>query len=325
MSSSPPSAPDAEAGAGDFARGDGGSVLSAPVVAAIEDLEFAARLVVEGLRAGHHRSPFHGFSSEFQQHRPYRAGDDLRYLDWKLLARTDRPYSRQFRETTSLKALLLMDASASMGFPPEGISKLRYASILAASLAWLLVTGGDSVGLVAGAGEGTLHLPPRGGRPHLRQVVAALDGLPAAGAWDAPGAVDRAGALLGRRGVLVVLSDLYDREEETRAALRRALQRGHEVVLLQVLSREELDFPFRSEMELEDAETGERRVVDGGRMGGVYRERVAAFLERTREEAFRHGMDHLLAVTDEPPGEVLRRWLVLRERGPGATVGGGPR
>src|ERR1051326_6009090 len=110
------------------------SSLSASVIASIDDLELTARKVVEGLRAGGHRSPFHGFSADFQQHRPYRVGDDLKYLDWKILARTDRLYSKQFRETTSMSVMLVLDASASMNFPLTGVTKFRYAQIVAASL-----------------------------------------------------------------------------------------------------------------------------------------------------------------------------------------------
>src|SRR5688572_33450694 len=123
--------------------------LSASVVAAIDDLEFAARLVVEGLRAGGHRSPLHGFSAEFQQHRPYRAGDDLKYLDWKILARTDRLYSKQFRETTSMAVMIVLDTSASMAFPESGVSKFRYATIVAAALAYLIASQGDAVRLMS--------------------------------------------------------------------------------------------------------------------------------------------------------------------------------
>src|SRR5690606_5346448 len=144
------------------------SSLSPSVIAAIDDLELAAKLVVEGLRAGGHRSPFHGYSAEFQQHRPYRAGDDLKYVDWKLHARTDRFYTRQFRETTSMPVLLVLDTSASLAFPPQGVTKFRYATVIAASLAYLIVHQGDSVGLLAFTDEATTYLPARGGRPHLR-------------------------------------------------------------------------------------------------------------------------------------------------------------
>src|SRR6187402_2665217 len=114
------------------------SSLSPAVIAAAHDLELAARLVVEGQRAGGHRSPFHGYSAEFQQHRPYRTGDDLKYLDWKLLARTDRLYSKQFRETTSMSVMLVLDGSASMAFPETGTSKWRYAAVVSAALAHLV-------------------------------------------------------------------------------------------------------------------------------------------------------------------------------------------
>ncbi len=147
------------------------SALSPAVVAAIHDLELAARLVVEGMRAGGHRSPFHGFSAEFQQHRPYRAGDDLKHLDWKILARTDRLYSKQFRETTSMSVMIVLDTSASMAFPEQGPGKFRYAAIVAAALAWLISSQGDAVGLMTMDQGGFVYLPARGGRPHLRSLI----------------------------------------------------------------------------------------------------------------------------------------------------------
>src|SRR6188508_413865 len=146
------------------------SALSASVIAAIDDLELAARLVVEGLRSGPHRSPFHGFTAEFSQHRPYRPGDDLKYLDWKILARTDRLYSKQFRETTSMSVMIVLDATASMAFPEGDVSKFRYASVVAASLAYLIAAQGDAVGLMTttmspgAASEKLVYLPARGGR-----------------------------------------------------------------------------------------------------------------------------------------------------------------
>src|SRR5436305_10337031 len=144
------------------------SSLSPAVVAAIDDLELAARIVVEGLRTGGHRSPFHGYSTEFRQHRPYRSGDDLKYLDWKLFARSDRLYTRQFRETTNMSVLLALDTSASMDFPAGGVSKFRYAQIIAAALAYLVSEQGHGVGLMTMQGGRVTYVPARGGRVHLR-------------------------------------------------------------------------------------------------------------------------------------------------------------
>jgi len=212
------------------------SSLSPTVVAAIDDLELAARLVVEGMRTGGHRSPFHGFSTEFRQHRPYRLGDDLKHLDWKLYARSDRLYTRQFRETTNLSVLLVLDRSASMEFPDSGVTKFRYAQVLCAALAYLVSDQGHAVGLMTTEGGKLTYIPPRGGRVHLRSLIARLDRLEASNGWDGPQAIARGAQLLQRRGVVLVVSDFYDDEESMRREMRRAAQRGHDVAMLQVLS-----------------------------------------------------------------------------------------
>ncbi len=295
------------------------SALSAEVVAALGNLELAARLVVEGARAGRHRSLMRGLSSEFQEHRPYRAGDDLKHLDWKLLARTDRLHTRQFRDTTSLAMLLVLDTSASMAFPAAvgppgvgGVTRFRYAQLLGAALAWLACTGGDGAGLLAGSGDRAQLLPVRGGRRHLRTLVARLDTLAPAGGWDGPGSVERAASLLRRRGLLVVISDLYEAESETLAALRRAALRGHDTAVLQLTSPEEVAFPWKGALRFEDAETGRVRLVDAEEAAARHRAGVAAFHARCREEAAGQGVDHLLVSIDEPPATALRRFLLPR-------------
>ena len=288
------------------------SSLSPAVAAAVDDLELAARVVVEGLRAGGHRSPFHGYSAEFQQHRPYRAGDDLKYLDWKILARTDRLYSKQFRETTSMSAMIVLDASASMAFPEEGLSKFRYASIIAASLAYLISAQGDAVGLMT-MGKGALgYVPAKAGRLHLRSLIARIDRLVPGGQWEPERVIARGAELLKRRGVMAVISDFYDAEEATRRELRRVSHRGHDVAMLQVMSPEEMTFPYRGSLELEDLESGERRLVDGAAMERSYTTAVAGFLERCLTLAHRDGVDYSLMSTGSPPERVLRDYLLRR-------------
>lgn len=295
-------------------------MLTADVVTAIEDLELAARLVVEGLRAGSHRSPFHGYSSEFQQHRPYRAGDDLKYLDWKLLARTDRLYTRQFRETTSMSVMLVLDGSASMAFPEEGFSKWRYASVLAASLAHLVVSQGDAVGLLAMTGGRMTYLPARGGRPHLRSLIATLDRLEPSGTWSPAKGIARGAELLKRRGVVIVLSDFQDAEETTHRELRRIASHGHDVAMLQVVAPDESEFPFAGDLEFEDLETTEKRLVDASAVGAEYRRAFAAFLERSQRNAVRDNVDYALMRTDSPPGDALRGFLMRRGAKPGGLA-----
>jgi uncharacterized protein (DUF58 family) len=286
--------------------------LSASVVAAIDDLELAARLVVEGLKAGGHRSPFHGFSADFQQHRPYRAGDDLKYLDWKILARTDRLYSKQFRETTSMSVMLVLDASGSMAFPEKGVSKFQYAKVVAASLAYLIASQGDAVGLMTTTGDRLTYMPAKGGRLHLRSVIAQIDKLTASGTWQPDRVIQRGAELLKRRGAMVVISDFYDEEELTQRELRRVASRGHDVAMLQLTSADERRFPFKGDFEFEDVETGDRRLVNATAIEVEYRANLETFLDRWRTTARSDGIDYALMSIDEPPEQTLREYLLRR-------------
>jgi uncharacterized protein (DUF58 family) len=301
------------------------SVLQPAVVAALGDLELAARLVVEGMRAGPHRSPFRGFSTEFQQHRSYRAGDDLRHLDWKLLARTDRLYTRQFRDTTNMSVMIVVDTSASMNFggASADVTKVRYASILAAALAYLAVTEGDAVGLMAAADGPLTYLPARGGRAHLRSVVARLDKITTSGTWEPARVIARTAELMKRRGLIIVLSDFYDAEDDTLRELKRARRRGHDVAMMQVLTRPEITFDYRGDVEFADLESGAKRVVPADAIGPGYRAAVGDFLTRWRTRAQQHGIDYALFPTDDPPARALRTYVVKRDSRPRHSVSTG--
>ncbi len=288
------------------------ALLDPAVVAAIDDLELAARLIVEGARSGQHRSPFHGFSNEFSQYRAYRPGDDLKYLDWKVLARTDRLYTRQFRETTNMSVVLVVDTSASMAYPPSAVSKFRYSILMAAALAHLIINSGDAVGLMTMQGEKLVWVPARGGRGHLRLLLAQLERLTPTATWDPAKVLTRAADLLRRRGVILAISDFYDDEDATRVELRRVARRGHDVAVLQVVSRDEVDLPFTSDVEFEDLESGARVVVDARAARGDYRDQMAAFLERWRTGARRDGLDYALVTTDDKPSDALRAYLLKR-------------
>ncbi len=299
----------------------GGPVCPPETLAQIADLELVARIIVEGLVSGLHRSPFHGYSAEFSQYRHYRPGDDLKYVDWKLVARTDRLYTKQFRETTNMAAALVLDASASMAFPvarrsvgtkaPDRVlSKFRYAVIAAAALAHLISGQGDAIGLLAAE----RFLPPRTGRQHLRRLLATLGALEPHDAWHGGEMVRRAAEHMSRRGLLLVLSDFYDAEDRTLAELRRAARMGHEVVLFQILSLDELELPYRRDLEFTDLETGRRLAINAGLARREYKDAIAAFLERWRSRAAAEGFQYSLIVTDTPPDRALRNFLLSRTR-----------
>ena len=293
--------------------------LDPAVLASIYDLEFIARVTVEGALSGLHRSPFHGYSAEFSQYRHYRPGDDLKYVDWKLFARTDRFYTKQYRETTNARMQIVLDASASMGYRAVGgASKLEYARMLAGVLAHLIASQGDAVGLTVYDEAIRTHIGGRPGRSHLRTILTTLWNTTASGRSE-PGAVlRRAVDLFRSRGVLVHLSDLYDDEDAVYAELRRAARMGHDVTVCHVLTPDELEWRWE-DRELEDIET-HQRVVTGPQARHEYEQRVAAFVARWRERCTSEGIDYLLARTDAPLEGTLRSYLL--QRGPSTRAEG---
>ena len=302
--------------------------LEPAALAAIADLELVSKRVVDGTISGLHRSPFHGYSAEFSQYRHYRPGDDLKYIDWKLFARTDRLYTKQFRETTNLVCQIALDASASMDYAPvhrnlgkgggaAGITKFQYARLLTAALAHLVSRQGDAVGLVTYADVLRQYLPSRGGQVHLRALLLALTRTEPSGQTDGASALTRTIDLLKRRGLLIVISDLYDERDEVERALMRAAHMGHEVVVFHVLTRDEVELAFRDDVELEDPETGRLVLTNGAAAGRPYREAISAFLERWRSRCATYGIDYVRVFTDTPLDAGLRGYL--RRRGAGGA------
>jgi uncharacterized protein (DUF58 family) len=290
--------------------------LDAAALAAISDLELVSKRVVDGTISGLHRSPFHGYSAEFSQYRHYRPGDDLKYIDWKLFARTDRLYTKQFRETTNLLCQIALDASASMDYAgAAGITKFQYARLLAGSLAHLVSRQGDAVGLVTYADAIKQYLPSRGGQVHLRSLLVTLTRTDPGGQTDGAAALGRTIDLLKRRGLLIVISDLYDERDLVERALMRAAHIGHEVVVFHVLSRDEVELPFRDDVELEDPETGRLVLSNGAAAGRAYREAISAFLERWRTRCATYGIDYVRVFTDAPLEAGLRAYLRRRAAG----------
>jgi uncharacterized protein (DUF58 family) len=290
------------------------TTLDPVLLTAISDLELVARVTVDGTLSGLHTSPFHGYSAEFSQYRHYRPGDDLKYVDWKLYARTDRFYTKQYRETTNLGAQVIVDASRSMAFAGRtGVTKLQYARLLAAALAHLTVGQGDAAGLIVYDDAVRKYLPPRIGQSHLRGILVSLSNMEAGGRTATATALRRAIDLLSRRGLIVVISDLYDEDEGVERELRRAVRIGHEVAVFHVLTRDELEFPFDRDVELEDLESGQR-ILAGGATAAEYRRSVAEFVERWRARCAANRIDYTRIMTDEPLDAALRGYLLRRGR-----------
>jgi uncharacterized protein (DUF58 family) len=287
-------------------------ILDPALLTALGDLELVARVTVDGMLSGLHDSPFHGYSAEFSQYRHYRPGDDLKYVDWKLFARTDRVYTKQYQETTNLAAQVIVDGSRSMAFGGhKGVTKLQYARLIAAALSHLISGQGDAVGLVVYDQTIRHYVPSRLGQTHLRRVLATLATMDASGATSAAAALRRGVDLLSRRGLLLIMSDLYDEDDAVESELRRAVRIGHEVAVFHVLTRDELEFPFTHEVELEDLESGQR-LLTGAETAAAYRHAFAEFLERWRVRCARYNIDYTRVLTDAPLDVTLRGFLRRR-------------
>jgi len=289
------------------------ATLDPVILSAVHDLELVARVTVEGALSGLHRSPFHGYSAEFIQYRHYRPGDDLKYVDWKLFARTDRVYTKQFRETTNVRVQLVLDASASMSHRGRaGASKLDYARLIAAGLAHLVVNQGDAAGLTVHDDEIRSYIGARAGRAHLRVLLTALSQAVAHGRTASALALRRSVDILKTRGVVILISDLYDDEEGVDAELRRASRIGHDVAVFHVLTPDELHLPAGL-IQYEDAETGQT-VIAGPAAAGEYDSRMTAFLQRWRDRCTSYGIDYCRVRTDAPLDTLLRTYLIQRAR-----------
>lgn len=283
----------------------------------LSHLELVARGIVEGFLIGLHDSPKRGFSAEFAENRAYNPGDDLRYLDWKVYARTDRLFVKQFEEETNLRAYILLDVSLSMGWVSDSErypTKLEYARLLAASLSLLLIQQGDATGLIAFDEVMRGHVAPRTTRRHWRRLLAELTHLEPDGKTDAGTALKDLSGRLQRRGLIIVISDLLVDSDTTRTSLRYLRHRGHEVILFHVMDPGERELPAAGEAIFFDPETGEELGANSAALRRRYREAVEGAIAGWRKEALRCGADYSLLTTDMPLGLALRRFLRKRSR-----------
>ncbi len=289
--------------------------LSPELLARVKRLDLKARLVVEGFLTGLHRSPYHGFSVEFAAYRPYMPGDEPKRLDWKALARSDRYYVKEFEEETNLKAYLLLDTSASMGYRGSGTSgKLEYGSCLAAALAYLLLTQHDAVGLALFDDRIRQYLPPRSRRSHLGLLLGALERAGPGGVTRFEGVFGELAARIRRRGLIVLISDLWDDWPAVVSSLQHFRHLKHEVLVFHLLDRDEVDFPFREGASFRDLETG-RTVQAGPEAGaGRYRKRVREWRGTLARECRRHLIDYVPVDTATPFDQALLRYLHKRQR-----------
>jgi uncharacterized protein (DUF58 family) len=289
------------------ARGNKGSLLSPEATAGLGRLELRARSIVEGFVSGLHKSPDHGFSVEFIEHKPYTAGDEIRNIDWRVFGRTDRFYIRQFEEETNTQVILVCDQSGSMDYA----AKSRIASELTAALAWLAVGQNDAVGLVLAAEGKPVYLPPSSRPVQLRSIFRVLEGVKPATPGRLAEGIRLAVGRLKKRSLFVLISDLLD-SGSLRESLEQVLFRGHELLIFRLEAPDEEEFPFRGMVKFVDCETGAAVTADAGVIRPRYIEQRNAFMKDLLVWSRKHGLDLVTVRTDRPAEEILRQYLVRR-------------
>jgi uncharacterized protein (DUF58 family) len=286
--------------------------LDPVALAKVRNLELQARLVVEGYLSGMHKSPYHGFSVEFAQHREYVPGDDLKHLDWKVFSRTGRFYLKQYEEETNLACWMLVDASESMRYGSGPVSKYDYACMSAAAMAYLTLHQQDSVGFVTFDNQVRQFLKPSSQASHLKEIVNLMNrGAPREKTRLAPIFHDLAERVT-RRAIIVLLSDLFDEPEDVLAGLQHLRYRRHEVVVMHVLDRAELEFPFQEATLFRGLEQYPELLADPRSLRDGYLEQVDTFLTGLQRGCRGQNIDYVQLRTDRSLGVALSSYLAHR-------------
>ena len=287
--------------------------LKPDFVAKLGNLELIARLVVEGFITGLHKSPYHGFSVEFAEHRQYMPGDEPRHIDWKIFGRTDRFYIKQFEEETNLKAYIILDASRSMAFSSAGkISKLEYASYLSAALSYLMIQQRDAVGLTVYDEQIRIYMPPHATKSYLKEILYNIGKTKAKGKTGTATTLHLIAERIKRRGLVIILSDLFDDAKKVITALKHFRHKKNEVVVMQVLDPKEKSFAFGGDAIFQDMETGDEITTQPYHLQKAYQESMHKFLEYYKKECRENNIDYVLLDTSTPFDIALLQYLSKR-------------
>jgi len=289
--------------------------LQPSVVAQLANMELRARMVVEGFITGLHKSPYHGFSVEFTEHRPYMPGDEIKHIDWKAYGKTDRYFIKQFEEETNLKSYLILDASASMNYASGGnLKKIQYASYVGAALAYLMMEQRDAVGLTIYDEKIRLSMPPRATKPYLQQLLGNLERLEGGNKTGTAESLHAVAEQIKRRGLVIILSDLFDDPRKVKTAFKHFRHRGNEVIIMQVLDPMERSFAFGGDAVFRDMETKEELMTQPAHIEQAYRETLRSFIADYQKECRDNNIDYLLLDTATPFDRALFEYLNKRRR-----------
>ena len=291
-----------------------GHILTPDIISRLNNLSLKARFVVEGFIVGLHKSPYHGFSVEFSEHRAYGAGDEIRHVDWKLWGKTDRFFIKQFEEETNLKSYLLVDQSLSMTYKSKNMTKLEYAQILAASLGYLMLKQQDAVGLTLFDDRIRVNIPARSKRSHLNIILSKMQNIIAGPETTIAPVLHKTAEAIKKRGLIILISDLFDDPDKVLSGLQHFRYKGHEVIVFHVLDPQELTLDFTQRTRFRDMESGEEIVTDPWHIQSDYQKSMEQFCDYIKSNCRQKNIDYVQLSTDFPLDMALSEYLIKRKR-----------
>jgi uncharacterized protein (DUF58 family) len=288
--------------------------LHPETVAKLDNMALRARLVVEGYIIGQHKSPYHGFSVEFAEHRAYGPGDEIRHVDWKLYGKTDRYYVKQYEEETNLKVYILLDISRSMKYTSKTVSKLDYASYLSAALSYLMLNQRDGTGLILFDEKIQTFIPPRSTSSHLNTILKHLE-KPKLGSDTEIGTVlHEMAERIKKRGLIILISDLMDDQESVLSGLKHFRHNKQEVILFHILDRKELDFDFNTRTRFKDMESGSLLTTEPWQIKSSYKKRIQLLQDEYKKQCRKQLIDYVPLFTDQSLDIALNSYLNKRQK-----------
>lgn len=279
----------------------------------IANMELRARLVVDGALSGIHKSPYKGSSIEFLEHKEYSIGDETKHIDWRVHAKTDKYYIKQFEEETNLKCYIFLDTSGSMGYKSTGVSKFEYASTLAASLAYLLLKQADLVGLISFSDKVQQYIPPKSRITHLHVIISALAELKTSGKSNISSILNEFVEKISRRSLVIMISDFFDDTNKIIHQLKYFQFKKSDIILFHILDPYELTFPFETVTFFESMEDDRRILADPKSIKDRYLSEINRFLEQFKESCYENQIDYLLIDSSTPLDQALIKFLARRE------------
>jgi uncharacterized protein (DUF58 family) len=291
------------------------NLLDPSFISKLNSLELKARFVVEGFMVGLHKSPYHGFSVEFSEHRAYMQGDNLKDVDWKVFGKTEKYFIKQYEEETNLRSYIFLDTSNSMSYNSgNNISKLNYSLTLAAALSYLMIHQQDAVGLTLYSEKINKYLPPKSSRAYLQEILKSLANATASEKTNTAECMSEGAEKLKRRGLVVIISDFYDDINSVLRALKHFSYKKNEVIVFQILDPMEKTFSFGKDAIFKDLETGDELTTQPYQIQKAYREAMREFTNRIKTECLNSNIDYNLIETSDPYDKALLRYIQKREK-----------